>query len=92
VRVVGKGRVKEAPGGKHAKLNGGKAGDASTSAKPTSKFIILRCMHPVGLSLASGVDSNEEEVDSGVCACRRADRGGVRGAMERAANWLVGRL
>jgi len=89
---VGKGRVKEAPGGEHAKLNGGKAGGASRSAKPTSKFIILRCMHPVGLSLASGVDSNEEEDDSRVCACREQIAGAYVVRWRERQIGLVGRL
>lgn len=50
-------------------------------------------MHSRGVSTASGVDSKDDDDDSGVrVRRRRVKRGGVRGAMERAANWLVGGL
>jgi len=61
---------KRSAGGDTPKLNGGKAGGASRSAKPTSKFIILRCYAPGRPFVASGSTPNEEEDDSRVCACR----------------------
>ena len=53
--------------GVHARLNGGKAGGASASAKPMSGSNIAKRMHSIGLSTASGVDSNEEVDHSRVC-------------------------
>jgi hypothetical protein len=81
---------KRGPEGAHAKLKRGKAGGASAPGTPKSESITLKRMHSRGLSTASGVDSSEDEDDSRVCVWRRANRGGVCGAMERAANWLVG--
>jgi hypothetical protein len=53
--------------GVHARVNGGKAGGASASAKPMSGSNIAKRMHSIGLSTASGVDSNEEVDHSRVC-------------------------
>jgi len=45
-----------------ARLNGGNVGGASAPAKPMSESSIAKRMHSRGLSVASGVDSNDEDV------------------------------
>lgn len=75
----------------HARRNVGSVGDTPASEKPISESRMPKRKHSRGLSTASGVDSNEEDVDATPCVCRRVKRGGVRGAIESAANWLIGR-
>lgn len=80
-------------GGPHAKANEGKLGGTPASAKPITESDSVKRRHSRGLSTASGVDSKDEDDESGVrVRRRRGKRGGVLGVMESAANWLVGGL
>lgn len=69
-------------GGVWCMPNDGSIGGRPASAKPKSR------MRSRGCSRASGVDSKEEDVDS---KPRVWWRGGVLGAIDKAANWLTGR-
>lgn len=75
----------------HAKPNDGSIGGSSASVKPISESSMLKRIRSRGCSGASGVDSKEEDVDSTPCVWRLVRRGGVLGAIDRAANWFTGR-
>ena len=65
-----------------------KDGSVGGPAKPKSESRIPKRIRLRGCSRASGVDSKEEDVDSTPYEWRR---GGVLGAIDKAANWLTGR-
>jgi hypothetical protein len=58
-----KGRVHGGKGSAQARLNGGNMGGPSAPPKPISESSIAKRMHSRGLSVASGVDSKDDEED-----------------------------
>ena len=74
-------------GSGHAKPNDGSIGGPVSAKHETESRMPMR-IRSRGCSRASGVDCKEEDVDSKPCVWRR---GGVFGAIDKAANWLTGR-